>query len=70
MSVPSNAALSLKPAELEAVIARLCTCGMRRVKSNRPQRVAGPCAERSRAEWCRLGARVTPGTRYVDTRFG
>jgi hypothetical protein len=61
--------LTLKPAELEAVIARLCACGTRRVTSGAPRRRAVRCARRLREDWCRLGDRV--GTvQYVDSRFG
>jgi len=68
--------LTLKPAELEALIARLCACGTRRVKSIARTRVARACGagecgqqHRVRAEWCRLGDRGRT-IRLVDTKFG
>jgi hypothetical protein len=61
--------LTLKPAELEAVIARLCACGTRRIRSGAPRRKAIGCARRLREDWCRLGDRVS-NPRYVDSRFG
>jgi hypothetical protein len=61
--------LTLKPAELEAVIARLCACGTRRIKSGAPKRKSVCCARRLREDWCRLGNRVST-LQYVDSRFG
>ena len=64
--------LTLKPAELEAVIARLCACGPRHIKSGAPRRKAVRCARRLRGlrgDWCRLGDRVS-ALQYVDSRFG
>jgi hypothetical protein len=70
--------LSLKPAELEALIARLCACGTRRIKSTRRTRVvarscgSGECGRRQRirAQWCRLGERGRTTIPLVDTKFG
>lgn len=72
-----EATLSLKPAEFEALIARLCACGIRRVKSARRTRTARECGQRIRAQWCRvgdrgclLGDRGKNTIRLVDTKFG
>lgn len=65
-----DATLALKPAEIEALIARLCACGTRRVKSIGPSRMATECGRRIRAEWCRLGDRGASTLRLVDTKFG
>ena len=72
-----EAILTLKPAELEALVARLCTCGTRRIKSTRHPRVvrasaAGACEywHRNRAQWCRLGERGKTTIRLVDSKFG
>jgi hypothetical protein len=70
--------LTLKPAELEALMARLCACGTRRIKSTRRPRVlARACGsaecghrQRIRAQWCRLGERGRTTIRLVDTKFG
>jgi hypothetical protein len=64
-----GAELTLKPAELEAVMARLCACGTRRIRSGRPRRKAVRCARRLREDWCRLGDRAST-LPYVDSRFG
>jgi hypothetical protein len=61
--------LTLKPAELEAVLTRLCACGTRRIKSGAPRRQAVRCARGLRADWCRLGDRAST-LQYVDSRFG
>jgi len=72
-----EATLALKPAELEALIARLCACGTRRIKSAQRTRIArvygaGECGHRHRirAQWCRLGERGTTTIRLVDSKFG
>jgi hypothetical protein len=65
-----DVALSLKPAELEALIARLCSCGIRRVKANAARSVRRRCVRRLRAEWCRLGERAAGSSPYVETRLG
>jgi hypothetical protein len=72
-----EATLSLKPAEFEALIARLCACGTRRVKSGGRTRRARECGHRVRAQWCRvgdrgwrLGERGKGAIRLVDTKFG
>jgi hypothetical protein len=65
-----DVALRLKPAELEALIARLCACGTRRAKSAAPRRLSSHCAGRARVQWCRLGARGSSTVPYVDSRFG
>jgi hypothetical protein len=61
--------LTLKPAELEAVVARLCACGTRRIKCGAPRRTAMRCVGRGREDWCRFGDRVS-SPQYVDSRFG
>ncbi|MBV8877635.1 MAG: hypothetical protein JO158_07975 [Gammaproteobacteria bacterium] len=65
-----DVALRLKPAELEALIARLCACGTRRVKSAAPRGPGSRCAGRPRVQWCRLGERGAGAGRYADSRFG
>lgn len=62
--------LTLKPAELEAVIARLCTCSTRRIKSGEPRRSTVRCARRLRADWCRLGDHAASTLQFIDSRFG
>ncbi len=61
--------LTLKPAELEALLARLCSCCTGRIKSNEPRPTRTRCTRGLRADWCRLGARAAGGA-YVDSRFG
>jgi len=65
-----DVALSLKPAELEELIARLCACGTRRVKPSGLTRVARECGRRVSTEWCRVGDRASRTIRLVDTKFG
>ena len=60
--------LTLKPAELEALLVRLCACSTRRVRSAARRRVGRICAGRARSQWCGLGSRAAAG--YVGTRFG
>jgi hypothetical protein len=61
--------LTLKPAELEAVLTRLRACRTRRINSGAPRRKAVRCARRLREDWCRLGDRANT-LQYVDSRFG
>lgn len=67
---PLDAVLALKPAELEALIDRLCSCSTRRAKSNEPRKPRGGCCGRARTEWCQLGERVAGSTHYIDSKFG
>jgi hypothetical protein len=61
--------LTLSQAELEALIAHLCACSARRVKSNKSRTLRTHCARRQRAGWCRLGERAAGSSAYVETRF-
>ncbi len=61
--------LTLKPAELEALLTRMCSCRTGRINSNEPRPVRTRCARGLRADWCRLGARAAD-TGYADSRFG
>jgi len=70
MTEPLDAVLALKPAELEALIDCLCSCGTRRVKSDEPRKLRAGGCRRARTEWCRLGERVAGSTPYIDTKFG
>jgi hypothetical protein len=67
---PSEIGLTLSQAELEALIAHLCACSTRRVKSNESRSLRTHCARRLRTEWCRLGERAAGSGAYVETRFG
>ena len=67
---PREGGLSLSPAELEALVAHLCACSTRRVKSNESRRLRTQCARTLRAEWCRLGQRAAGNQAYAETRFG
>jgi hypothetical protein len=67
---PLNAVLALKPAELEALIDRLCSCSTRRVKSDESRKQRAGCCRWVRTEWCQLGERVAGSTHYIDTKFG
>jgi hypothetical protein len=60
----------LSQAELEALMAHLCTCSIRRVKSNESKSLPTHCARRLRAHWCQLGERAAGGRGYLETRFG
>ena len=67
---PLDAVLALKPAELEALIDRLCSCSTRRAKSNEPRKLRAGCCRSARTEWCQLGERIAASTHYIDTKFG
>ena len=73
---PCAPALTLSPAELEALLQRLCCCGTRRATSAvrrlpaAPHRAARACARRSPDEWCRVGERATAAGPRAETRFG
>jgi hypothetical protein len=67
---PLDAVLTLKPAELEALIDRLCSCSTRRAKSNEPRNLRAGCRQRARTAWCQLGERVAGSMQYIDTKFG
>jgi hypothetical protein len=62
--------LSLQPAELEELLARLCACSTRRSKSSERKRLRVRCTAGAGAEWCRLGARSAGACGHVETRFG
>lgn len=61
--------LGLKPAELEALLERLCSCGILRAKHDDRTRSGVRCALRVRTQWCQMGERGPRGER-VETRFG
>jgi hypothetical protein len=65
---PGELLLTLKPAELEALLVRLCTCGTRRLRSGAPRHARRRCAGGSAGEWCRLGTHALPG--YVESKLG
>ena len=67
---PLDAVLTLKPAELEALIDGLCSCSTRHAKSNEPRNLQAGCCQRARTEWCQLGERVAGSMQYIDTKFG
>jgi len=67
---PCEGGLTLSQAELEALIAHLCACSIRRVTTNESRSLRTHCARRLRAEWCRLGERAAGASAYVETRFG
>ena len=71
-----GAPLTLSPAELEALLERLCSCGMLRAKPGAPRRPAAPrrsarrCTRQARDEWCRAGARASGAGNRAETKFG
>ncbi len=65
----SHAGLWLTPAEFEALVERLCSCGTLRAITGAPRRATAGCHRRARREWCRLGERGGGGKR-TETRFG
>jgi len=67
---PLDAVLTLKPAELEALIDGLCSCSTRRAKSNESRNLQVCCYQTARTEWCQLGERVAGSMQYIDTKFG
>ena len=73
---PRATALTLSPAELEALLERLCSCGALLVTraalrlGAAPQRSARRCARRARNEWCRAGERATVAGNRAETKFG
>lgn len=59
----------LEPAELIALIERLCSCSTLRIEpGSRRRRRRAP--HPSRVQWCRLGERVAGSQRVVTTKFG
>ena len=73
---PAALCLTLSPAELEALLERLCCCGTLRARLAAPRLTSAPrcvagrgCTRRARDQWCRAGARVTAGQR-AETKFG
>ena len=66
---PCQDSLTLEPSELEALLARMLSCSMRRARSNPSRRSPTRCRKRTGAEWCRVGER-TAGGRYFETKFG
>ncbi|MBV8402774.1 MAG: hypothetical protein JO203_01155 [Gammaproteobacteria bacterium] len=67
---PCDLLLTLKPAELEELLVRLCSCSTRRLRSREPRHAGRRCRRGGPAQWCRLGARATGPAGYADTRFG
>ena len=61
--------LGLKPAELEALLERLCSCSTLRISGTGRAPSGARCLHRTRREWCRMGERGVDGKR-VETRFG
>jgi hypothetical protein len=66
-----NLAFGLEPAEFEALVYRMCSCGILRIEpgSTRPPR-GRRCRRRRPLVWCRLGDRGATGIRLVETKFG
>jgi hypothetical protein len=73
---PRAPALTLSPAELEALVERLCSCGTLRAEPLAPRhaatqwRSARHCARRAPDEWCRAGARASVDGNRAETKFG
>ena len=61
--------LGLKPAELEALLERLCSCSTLRVRGAGRTRSPQRCLHRLRKDWCRMGERGADRER-VESRFG
>jgi len=61
--------LGLKPAELEALLERLCSCSTLRIDASQRALRRGRCPRRIPSQWCRLGKRGIGGER-IETRFG
>ena len=68
--LPCEVSLGLEPSELEALLERMLSCSTRRARSNEPRRSLTRGCKRTRAEWCRVGARAAAGERSVETKFG
>jgi hypothetical protein len=68
-SLSSDFSLALKPAELDALLERLCSCSTLRVNSSLRARYGQRCPHGVRTQWCRLGERGVGGER-AETRFG
>jgi hypothetical protein len=63
--------LGLEPAELDALVERLCLCSTLRIESGGykvPRRRR--CRPASKFWWCRLGHRATAARGVVETKFG
>ena len=60
--------LGLKPAELEVLLERLCSCSVTRIQRGVRTHDSQRCPHRVR-QWCRLGKRGA-GAERVETRFG
>jgi len=73
---PRVPALTLSPAELEALLERLCSCGTLRAEPAAPRHATAPwrsarhSPRRARDEWCRTGARASVGCNRAETKFG
>jgi len=65
---PRDLLLTLKPAELEALILRMYACSTRRVRCSAPRHPVRCCAGGSAGTWCRLGVHAAAG--YIDTKLG
>jgi hypothetical protein len=66
-----NLALSLEPAEFEALIYRLCSCGTLRIEPGSPRPPRRRRCHRPRPlVWCRLGERGATGITVVESKLG
>jgi hypothetical protein len=66
-----NLTFGLEPAEFEALIYRLCSCGTLRIDPGSPRPLRRRCCRRPcPLVWCRRGERGATGVRAVETRFG
>jgi hypothetical protein len=61
--------LGLNPAELEALLEKLCSCSTLRVSGSGRGQYGERCLQRLRKGWCRFGERSADGKR-IETRFG
>jgi hypothetical protein len=67
---PAHLVLALKPAELEALIKKLCCCGTLRVSpGSRRLQPRRRCARPPRCEWCCLGEIAAAGAGWAETKF-
>jgi hypothetical protein len=67
---PAEFALGLTPAELAALISKLCLCRTVRVRSA-GQRLEHRrrCAVPPARQWCRAGRHAVAGNHWVDSKF-
>jgi hypothetical protein len=62
------ASFGLEPAEFEALVDRLCSCGTLRIVPGSPRR-RRRCPRPQTVLWCRLGERAARDPGIVETRF-